>query len=56
VEKAIIFLMLEWLSSFQHQLLLHVRQGSFLVPRRSNWDSHGAMEMSKKAVTYTKIW
>ena len=53
-EKITFFLILEQMSSFHHQFLLHVGKGSFLVPTWSNWDCHSTMEMSKKAVTYAK--
>ena len=39
-----------------HQALLPVRQGTFILPTWSNSDSPGSIEMSKKAVTYTKMW
>ena len=50
-----IFLLLEQTLHFHDPFLLHVGRGSFLGPTRSNWNCHGAMEMSKKEVTYTKI-
>lgn len=55
-KKTTFFLILEWTSSFRLQLLLHIRPGSSRVPTWSNWDCHGAMKLSKKVVTQTKVW
>ena len=46
-EKTTFFLILEERSSFHHQLLLHVRQGSFLVPTWSSQDCHSVMAWTK---------
>ena len=47
-EKTTFFLILEERSSFHHQLLLHVRQGSFLVPTWSSQDCHSVMAWTKR--------
>ena len=53
-EKTTFILILKETSLFHHQLFLQVR-GSFLALKWLRQDCHGAMEMSKKAVTYRDL-